>query len=174
MVPLGAAGAHMRQNSHLKIPKKLKRVTLWIHPEGRVIGSLFLHLQNKYANGEETPRDILNHPAPFIVLQREDPDEIRFYNRASIVRVEYPLEQPLTDDSIMPLACRLYMMDGSIIVGSVKQPLPPGSARLYDYLNLGEERFVEIHVDESTICLVNKSYITYATHCGDNAHIAVQ
>jgi hypothetical protein len=162
----------MRRNAHLKIPKKQKRVTLWIHPEGRVIGSLFLHLRNKYTSREEAPRELLNHAVPFIVLQREDPDELRFYNRASIVRVEYPLEQPLTDDCIDPLPCRLYMMDGSIITGSVKQSLPPEGARLYDYLNLGEERFVEIHTDDGHVCLVNKSYIAYATpsHPSHNNH----
>src|SRR5262245_15352848 len=101
----------MRRNAHLKIPKKQKRVTLWIHPACRVIGSLVLHLHNRYTSGEEAPRELLNHAAPFVVLQREDPDELRFYNRSPIVRVEYPLEQPWTDECIEPLPCRLYMMD---------------------------------------------------------------
>jgi hypothetical protein len=150
----------------LQIPKKLKRVTLWIHPEGRVVGSLFLDLQKKYTAGEEAPRELLNRAVPFIVLEREDPDELRFYNRAAIVRVEYPLETPLAEDCIEPLQCRLYMMDGSMIAGSVRQSLPPGNARLYDYLNLGEERFVEIHTEGRQVCLVNKSYIAYAIHYG--------
>lgn len=152
----------MRRNAHLIIPKKQKRVTLWVHPEGRVVGSLFLHFQNRYANGEEAPRELLNHSTPFVVLQREDPEEIRFYNRACIVRVEYPLEEYLPDSEVESLPCQLFLMDGSIITGSVRQSLPPGSARLYDYLNLCEERFVEIYTEDGSICLVNKSYIAYA------------
>jgi hypothetical protein len=158
----------MQRNSHLKIPKKLKRVTLWVHPEGRVIGSLFLHFQNRYTNGEESPRELLNHAAPFVVLQREDPNEIRFYNRASIVRVEYPFDGLHGEDRVEPLHCQLYMMDGSIIVGSVRQSLPPGSDRLYDYLNLDQERFVEVHTADGNVCLVNKSYIAYAAPCSTN------
>ena len=32
----------MQRNHRYTIPKALRQVTLWVHPEGRVIGSLFL------------------------------------------------------------------------------------------------------------------------------------
>ena len=62
----------MYWHQHLKIPKKLKQVTLWIHPEGRVIGSLFLSLQSPYSSGEEAPLDALNQTDPFLVFNREE------------------------------------------------------------------------------------------------------
>jgi len=40
-------------NSSLKIPKKPMPVTLWVHPEGRVVGSIFLHLPGPDASGAE-------------------------------------------------------------------------------------------------------------------------
>ena len=73
----------------LKIPKKLKQVTLWVHPLGRVVGSLFLHLQSNQSSGEEKPLEVLNHPDRFLVVKCDDYADIRFYNKRSIVRVQY-------------------------------------------------------------------------------------
>jgi hypothetical protein len=153
----------MSWHQHLKIPKTLKQVTLWIHPEGRVIGSLFLSLQSKYSSGAEAPLETLNHPDPFLVLKREDADELRFYNKSSIVRVEYSKDcQPLSE-GLQILPCRLYLMDGSMVAGTVRRALPPDHSRLYDYLNMHDERFAEIYTEDDVVCLINKSYIVYVT-----------
>ncbi len=160
----------MRLNENLKVPKKQKQVTLWIHPEGRVIGSLFLSLHSKLSDGEEEPLEALNHPKSFLVLRRDDFDELRFYNKSSIVRVEY-YKDPLTKlEDVEQLGCRLCLMDGSIIEGTIKRALPQDHARLYDYLNMHDERFAEIHIDESMVCLVNKSYIVYVKSLEDKIH----
>ncbi len=153
----------MEWNEHLKIPKKQKQVTLWIHPEGKVVGSLFLHLQNRYYTGEEEPREALNHPDPFLVLKRDDFDELRFYNKASIIRVEYPGELESVAEGIELLHCRMFLMDGSIVEGAVQRALPPDHARLYDYLNMDGERFAELYTPDGTVCLVNKSYVVFVT-----------
>jgi hypothetical protein len=143
----------------LKIPKKEKQVTLWIHPEGRVIGSLFLSLQNKYYSGEEEPIEALNKDEPFLVLKREDAEDLRFYNKASIVCVEYYEESKPSSEGMESLHCRLNLMDGSMIEGTVRKTLPPDHSRLYDYLNMDGERFSEISTEGGIVCLVNKSYI---------------
>ena len=153
----------MHWTSQFRIPKKLKQVTLWIHPEGRFVGSLFLNLQRKNYTGEEEPLEVLNQADPFLVCKRENPDELRFYNKVSIVRVEYHEETPPPSEGVEPLSCRLYMMDGSIIEGSIRRPLPPGRSRLYDYLNMDDEQFSKLHVGDGNICLVNKSYIVCVT-----------
>ena len=89
----------------LKIPKKLKLVTLWVHPEGRVVGSLFLRPQSANRAGEEEPLEVLNTADPFLVLKRDQPDELRFYNKSSVVRVEYD-DDPAPLPSVDPLALR--------------------------------------------------------------------
>jgi hypothetical protein len=150
-------------SQELKIPKKLKQVTLWIHPEGRVLGSLFLSLQNRNYTGEEEPLEVLNTPEPFLVMKREDPEELRFYNKASIVCMEYQGERPQAMADVQALRCRLSLMDGSIIDGSVRRALHPDNARLYDYLNMGDERFAELYQDNGVVSAVNKSYIVYVT-----------
>lgn len=141
----------------LKIPKRLKQVMLWIHPEGQVIGSLFLREQSMEHTGCEKPLEVLNQDQPFIVLKRDDPDDLRFYNRASIIRIEY--EEASNNSEVKPLPCRLHMMDGSIIDGAIREELSPDQARLYDYINQKDDRFIKVHTNDSEVCLVNKSYI---------------
>jgi hypothetical protein len=154
----------------VKIPKKLRQVSLWIHPEGQVIGSLFLKGQTKRPGSVEEPLTVLNEPSPFLVMQREAPDELRFYNKASIVRVEYQEEKPLSRPGLKPLHCRLDMMDGALIEGSVWRELPPRYSRLYDYLNISSERFMKLHVEDDNVCLVNKAYIVCVTHLHERAY----
>lgn len=153
----------MHWTSQFRIPKKLKQVTLWIHPEGRLVGSLFLNLRSKNYTGEEEPLEVLNQADPFLVCKREDPDELRFYNKTAIVRIEYHEDTLPSAEGVEPLPCRLSMMDGSIIDGSIRRLLPPGRARLYDYLNMDDEQFAKLHVGDGNICLVNKSYVVCVT-----------
>jgi len=144
-----------------KVPKKLKPVTLWVHPEGRVRGSLYLREQSPEHAGPEQPLEVLNQGDPFIVVRREEPEELRFYNMRSIIRVEHEAER-LPSDHVPALRCQLQMMDGSFINGTIREQLPPGRARLLDYLNRGDESFIKIHTDEGTVYLINKAYIIHA------------
>ncbi|HEB94219.1 MAG TPA: hypothetical protein ENI94_12315 [Gammaproteobacteria bacterium] len=154
-------------NKILKVPKKLKPVTLWVHPEGRVRGSLYLREQSPDHAGPEQPLEVLNQCTPFVVIKREEPDELRFYNMRSIIRVEYAVEQePCTD--IPRQHCQMQMMDGSFIAGSICEQLPPARARLLDYLNRTDECFIKMHMDEGSIYLINKAYIIHA-HVDDAA-----
>jgi len=144
----------------LRVPKASRQVIFWIHPEGRVVGSIFLRKHSAYHAGSETPLEALNHPEPFIVFKRENPQELRFYNRKSVIRVEYDGKDYHVATAIKPLPCQMHMMDGSFIKGTIHEPLHPNKARLLDYLNKSEDAFINVQVDENTI-LVNKSYINY-------------
>jgi hypothetical protein len=147
----------------LKIPKKLKDVRLWVHPEGRVIGSLFVRTQSTNLAGEEEPAELLNRPEPFVVVQVGEHETVRFYNKASVVRVEYKDEQPLDLPEMVSLRCELHLMDNSTVDGYIRKPLPSDRARLFDYLNLTDERFVKIELGDGDIYLVNKAYIVCVT-----------
>lgn len=157
----------MYRNQGYKIPKALRQVTLWVHPEGRVIGSLFLNFHTKNGAGVEDPFDVLNEPMPFLALQRADPENLRFYNKRSIVRVEYQEEQEPPEEGVTTLSCQLSMMDGSLIAGTVRHVLPPGRSRLYDYLNLANERFAKLYMEDGYVCLVHKTYIVCVSHLDD-------
>lgn len=134
---------------------------MWVHPEGQVVGSLFLQDENN----NEVAHDILslvNQPEPFLVFKCETPNELRFYNRSSIIRMEYN-EKPSDAQAMQSLACQLHMMDGSLISGTIRETLPPDYSRLYDYLNLTENRFVKIHTTNDEVILINKTYINQVT-----------
>jgi len=150
----------------LKVSKKLCPVTLWVHPEGRVVGSLFLREQSPDYGGTEQPLQVLNRCQSFLVFKVDDPDELRFYNIKSVIRVE--LESDGSDPSmdIEPMLCHLHMMDGSLLHGTIFESLPPEHARLLDYLNRGEENFIKVHVENDLIYLINKSYINHVHVAG--------
>ena len=154
-------------NDILKVPKIRKQVTLWVHPEGRVVGSLFLRTQGVERAGEQEPLEVLNQDQNFLVVQLRDPYELRFYNRRSIIRVEYEEAPGRALAEVKPLPCELHMMDGSLISGLIKEPLPPDRSRLFDYLNRTDERFLKVHVEGGMVYLVNKTYILHATTSED-------
>jgi hypothetical protein len=150
-----------------KIPKSSKQITLWVHPGGRVIGSIFLREQSPLHVGNERVDEAINEDDQFLVLQMSEPEELRFYNRSSIVRIEYEEELLQSVNKIEPVTCRLDMMDGSVIIGTIKTPMPPGHTRVLDHLNTQEERFLKLHMEDNTVYLVNRSYIIHATDLGN-------
>jgi len=146
-------------DSSLKIPKKPMPVTLWVHPEGRVVGSIFLHLPGADASHVEQPLDVMNEKTDFLVIQRDPPEGVVFYNKGSIVRLDYwdAAEHSCADGQ--PLPCRVTIMDGSVIDGALSKAAPIERSRLYDCMNDTSERFLKLRTGVSEIVLVNKSYV---------------
>ena len=148
-------------NKALKIAKALRQVSMWVHPEGLVNGSIFVAV-GEDATAEENPCAVLNNDTPFLVLRTEKADDVRFYNRNAIVRVEFESERP-NDRKLTNVSCQVTMMDGSVINGEIIEELPEEHARLYDYLNQTKERFIRLFTTNSDICMVNKSYVVKVT-----------
>jgi hypothetical protein len=143
----------------LKIPKIKRQVRMWVHPEGQVIGSLFLREQSVNHAGFEEPIEVMNKDKAFIVLDREETGQVRFYNRNAIIRVEYEETSPSPGPDHKIIPCQLTMMDGALFNGEIRETLAPDRARLFDYLNHEQARFIKLYTDTNQICLVNKSYI---------------
>jgi hypothetical protein len=141
----------------LRIAKTLRQVNMWVHPEGLVKGAIFVTVGEDNTT-QEDPRYVLNADKPFLVLYRQDPEEVRFYNRSAIVRVEFEDVKP-KDHKATVIPCRINLMDGSILDGEIIEVLPTDHARLYDYLNQAQERFIRLFTGESQVCMVNKNYI---------------
>ncbi|HEC20616.1 MAG TPA: hypothetical protein ENI97_14960 [Gammaproteobacteria bacterium] len=154
------------ENDTLKVPKKLRPVTLWVHPEGRVVGAIYLRTQSPNHAGEEQPLEALNACESFLVFNRDEPAELRFYNIKSVIRVEYPATEDDVRGNENDMRCHLQLMDGSYIDGSIRESLPPHHARLLDYLNRSDEAFIKVYMDDGVIYLINKSYINHV-HVGD-------
>ena len=144
-----------------KVPKSERPVAMWVHPEGKVLGSIYVREQSLHHIGEESAFELFNQEEPFVVLHRNDVDEFRFYNKSSVVRVEieYPTDPDPEAESV---DCELHMMDGSLLLGKVCGIPQPGQRRLYDHLNKDHQRFIPMYLDDGKLCLINKNYIIYA------------
>ncbi|VAW93177.1 hypothetical protein MNBD_GAMMA22-677 [hydrothermal vent metagenome] len=147
----------------LIIPKLLQKVSLWVHPEGKVLGSLFIREQSYDHAGHELPVEILNSPQDFVVLKRENSEELRFYNKTSIVRIEYNCNDSLIDNNNSVIRCKIHMMDGSLLEGIINENLPKTHSRLFDYINNHANQFLKIHLSDEEFMLINKSYIIRVT-----------
>lgn len=147
----------------LKIPKVEKSVMLWTHPDGLVLGSIYLHMGDAERSRAEDPWAVMNHHDDFLVVRRHEPEELRFYNKASLIRVEYTEDKLYVAETGKDLHCKVHMMDGSVIEGAMRKSLPPERSRLYDYMNTDNPRFLKLYVDGRSVCLVNKSYVGYIT-----------
>ena len=145
----------------LKVPKRQVPVTLWVHPEGRVVGSMFLHLPSPDSYHTEQPWDVINEAADFVAIKLDDPDQMRFYNKSSIVRLEYRDGASSLLGEGVPLPCMITMMDGSLIEGEICKATPIERSRLYDYMNDTSERFLKLRSNEVDVLLVNKSYVVH-------------
>jgi len=155
------AGDGLVSAKPLRIAKTLKQVNMWVHPEGLVKGAIFVTVGEDNAT-QEDPQYVLNTEKPFLVLCREDPEEVRFYNRSSIVRVEFEGDKP-GGDNMTVFSCRINMMDGSVLDGEIIETLHPDHARLYDYLNQAHDRFIRLYTGDTQVCMVNKNYIIQVT-----------
>ena len=159
----------MDHNS-LVIPKKQVPVTLWVHPEGRVQGSMFVHTTGSDSTREEQPSDVINEAGDFVVIEREDLDETRFYNKSSIVRLHFQDEARSPVNEGRPQSCRITMMDGSLIEGEICKATPVERSRLYDYMNDTGERFLKVRSGGAEVLLINKSYVVYISAPDERAH----
>lgn len=149
----------------LHIAKAQRQVEMWVHPEGLVKGAIFVRVGEDNMT-QEDPRYVLNADKPFLVLYRDKPEEVRFYNRSAIIRVEFEDKKP-ADSSVTVIPCRINMMDGSVIDGEIIEMLPPDHARLYDYLNQAQDRFIRLYTGKTQVCMVNKNYIIQVTNRGE-------
>jgi hypothetical protein len=143
----------------LKVPKQQMPVNLWVHPEGRVLGCMFLTFPNPELGDAERPADVINSTVDFLVFKLDGTGEIRFYNKSSIVRVEYWDGQSSLDQGARPQPCRITLMDGALFDGEICKALPEENSRLYDYMNDTQERFLTLRLAGGDVALINKSYI---------------
>lgn len=144
------------------VPKALKQVRMWVHPEGQVLASIYLVAKQPGETPTELPIELLNQSAPFLPCQCHG-GELRFYNKKAVVRLEYESEEERASTANTVLKGEFGLMDGSVFSGEIRKNLPPESRRLLDYLNLDNDRFIRVFTEDSAVVLINKAYIVRAT-----------
>lgn len=145
----------------LVVPKALKSVRLWVHPEGPVLGSLYLRSSETGKALGELPAELLNQPAPFLVCScGEEPyTHTRFYNKNAITRIEYDDAEEASAPAKVVINAEFQLMDGAVFRGAIREDLPHDSQRLLDYMNVHTERFVRTFLGGNGVILINKAYI---------------
>lgn len=144
------------------VPKVLKRVRMWIHPEGPVLSGIYLVAEHPGETPSELPIELLNEPEPFFACQSMEGEDLRFYNKNALIRMEYESEAESAIPADVTLKGEFSLMDGSVFIGEIREILPPEKRRLLDYLNVHVERFIRIFVDHELVVLLNKAYIVRA------------
>ena len=153
----------------LKIPKIEKPVSLWAHPDGLVLGAIFLQKPESDRSHGEDPWTVLNGADDFLVVRLREPEDLRFYNKTSLIRVEYTEDELYVADTGKDLPCRVHMMDGSVIDGAMRKSLPPERSRLYDYMNTDNPRFLKLYTGGNAVCLINKTYVGFIATSDNSA-----
>lgn len=149
----------LHASQELIVPKLQRQINLWLHPEGRDVGSFSLQRKSAYYAAEEEPLEVPDNPSVFLVFILDDPEKFRFYNRVSIIWVKYINEKTqLKQDANEINIPYINMMEPSAIDGAFKESLSLDHSRLLDHLNK-DNRSVKIYLNVSVICLVIKLYI---------------
>ena len=145
----------------LIVPKTLKPVRLWVHPEGPVLGSLYLHCPANGALPDELPIELLNEPAPFLVCNcgEEQYAQTRFYSKSAITRIDYEDAKEEASSARVQIGAEFQLMDGAVFRGEIREDLPPDRQRLLDYMNVHTDRFVRVFLKGGGVTLINKAYI---------------
>lgn len=144
------------------VPKALMQVRMWIHPEGQVLAGIYLVAERPGEQPAELPIELLNNPHPFFACQCLGGEDLRFYNKNALVRMEYESQAEHAMPADVTLSGEFSLMDGSVFVGTIRENLPPDRRRLLDYLNVHVDRFIRIFVDDDMVVVLNKAYIVRA------------
>lgn len=143
--------------------------TLRIRAEVLVTGGRtligFLHLQPlaSFHSGPETPEDVLNRDEAFFPLTSEQ--QTFFVAKDQVVAVTVRTMLPLNDldrvEAARTLGLSVVLSDGSELAGAVTSELPPGRARLLDYLNHASGFFCL--VDQDAMRFVNRIHVRHVS-----------
>ena len=141
-------------------PKRTRPVRLWVHPEGPVDAEIFLRPPGPAREGE-LPVAVLNHPDPFLVCRcgAAQRPQIRFYNKHSLVRVEYVDASEESAHAEVTLEGEFQLMDGSVFTGVIRENLPKQRRRLLDFMNQYPARFLRLFPRGGGVSLINRAYV---------------
>ena len=146
----------------LRVPKRSVPAELQL--EGQATRTLAVFLSDIASGhaGSERLSDLLETAQAFLPAQDPHSGEPVFVHLQRLVWARVPalLEYEELHGSCAASvhAVQLTLSDGSRFSGSVRYLLPPGAARLTDFLN-GPQRFVHLHTADEQLLLVHKRYL---------------
>jgi len=146
----------------LRIQKKKKAVILRTNTHLHIDTNVFLLSSANEYGVCETPFDILNSEEDFFATEASDSTGSVFFNKNNVIQVDYQSDPSDTLVSVnMQKKVEMELEGGELLVGKIEALLPPDHSRLYDAINVINERFVKITIKPGVVTLINKLFITW-------------
>ena len=128
-------------------------------------GTLYLVERASQHAGPETPLEMLNREDAFFPFRPDEGDGIMLIAKAHTVSVSVDRQAPITDPTRLSAATtagvELVLAGGSTLGGWASYELPPGHARVIDYLNTSAASFFAVWT-HATTHYVNRAHVMYA------------
>lgn len=147
----------------LYISKTERSVILWMEHSHLVTGNIFIAPYSQiYEEGPEDPVEVFSRANPFLTLKDTD-EQISFVNFRTIMRASYAVNDDDMREShpTLDIAVRVNIVGGETFEGVIRECLSDTHARLSDYINLGNVKFIKLYTGYGTdVMLFNKLFIT--------------
>jgi hypothetical protein len=146
----------------LRVPKRSVPAELQL--EGKPTRTLAVFLSDIAPShaGSERLSDLLETGPAFLPAQDPLTGAPVFVHRERLAWARVPAlleyDELHTSAAASVHAVQLTLSDGTRFSGHVRYLLPPGAARLTDYLN-APQRFVHLHTADEQLLLVHKRYL---------------
>lgn len=138
---------------------KLRRAVQVVLADGRrLTGEVFLQPIARLRNTPEEPADLLNGEEPFFVFSEET--GVLHLAKDQVTRLETapPEADNPQEFPNLGIVVELTLTDGTVESGCVFPETPASRARLVDFLNAFDQRFLAVYSADK-VCLVNRRLI---------------
>lgn len=141
-----------------RIDKLRRPVQVFLTDGRRLAGDVFLQPRARLHPSPEEPADLLNGDEPFFVFS-EDAEHL-LLAKEQVARLETapPEADNPQEFPNLGIIVEITLADGTVESGCVFPETPASRARLVDYLNAYDQRFLAVYSPDK-VCLVNRRLI---------------
>lgn len=128
----------------------------------RLAGEIFLNPASRFRSAPQEPAEFLNEDEPFLALAMDD-GRTALVAKAGVESVTVEPRGDAAGDASgsalpHPATVAITMASGAVVRGTMSIDAPPSHARLLDFLNTNDERFLRV-ADAGRVILVNRQAI---------------
>ena len=146
--------------SDYRIEKSRSPVVIKTHSGETITGEMFLQPFVRPDGGTERPWDILNSADPFFPVAMSD-GELFLIAKEQVLELSTDVGRDEYDERstlARPAVVEVRLISGETHAGAIFLELPAEHARLLDFLNRDDERFLTLHGSEHVL-LINRRMI---------------
>lgn len=141
-----------------RIDKLRRPVQLYLTDGRALAGDVFLQPIARLRSTPEEPADLLNGDEPFFVFSEETETLLLAKDQVARLETSPPEADNPQEFPNLGLIVEITQADGTVVSGCVFPEAPASRARLVDYLNAYDQRFLAVYSADK-VCLVNRRLI---------------